>query len=231
MQIKEEDAGYIAYISYEIEKWLYEGNDNKAIEIMIERGKKRGRFPKELRFVGAYRDEKYGSSGCAFLDDKVAKIIVGFAGTNYRNGVIEGTKDVVADALRLGVTGMEEGCPYLEEPQKFMDEIKRHEYEVLTVTGHSLGGALAMYMGVYNDIPEIITYNGAPLYVVSLGDKNRIKDKVDSYQGKIYRYVSKSDPLNILSSTADGFYPGGEVVIENTQGHAMSNFIKVYEQK
>ena len=223
-----EKSCYIAYISYLIEKWLYMGDVKEEILQRIDSGKRKHRFPVELEYLDSYLDPKYGSSGCAFFDREKNKVLAGFAGTNYRNGIIEGTKDMLTDAILLGVTGMGPQCEYLKEPQKFMDGLKAEGSGVNEVTGHSLGGALAAYIGIYNDISRVVTYNGAPLYLVSLGDKNEIDEYVKNYTGSIIRYVSSDDPLNNITAKTHGFYPGELRVIEETTGHAMINFIRAF---
>lgn len=217
---------YVSYISYMIEKWMHDGDDREEIRTKIKRGKRKKRFPEELEFLDSYLDIKYGSSGCAFRNKLNGQLILGFAGTNYRSGILEGTKDVLADAYRLGVTGMEENCVYLECPQNFVETLVQQGYRIDIVTGHSLGGALAIYMGVYNNVPEIVTYNGAPLYMFEIGDRSHIRERVESYEGKITRYVSSNDPLNMITGRAAGYYPGQEIKLEDTEGHAMINFLQ-----
>lgn len=217
---------YVAYISYLIEKWMYSGESNEKISYRINAGKRNGRFPEGIDYIDSYLDHKYGSSGCAFLRQTTGDVIVGFAGTNYRSGILEGTKDILADALRLGVTGMEKGCDYLQRPQEFLDSLKAKGYKIVETTGHSLGGALAVYMGVYNSVPQVITFNGAPLYVLPLGDKSRIDESVKQYNGRIIRYISANDPLNIITEKTYGYYPGEVRIIEETEGHAMIHFIR-----
>ena len=217
---------YVAYISYLIEKWMYNGETKEKILIRINVGKRNGRFPEKIDYIDSYLDNKYGSSGCAFLDHATGELIVGFAGTNYRSGILEGTKDILADAIRLGVTGMERGCDYLQRPQEFLDGLKGKGYKIAEATGHSLGGALAVYMGVYNSIPRVMTFNGAPLYVLPVGDKSCIDECVKQYNGRIIRYISSNDPLNLITEKTYGYYPGEVRIIEETEGHAMIHFIR-----
>ena len=219
------NTSYIAFISYRIEQWIHDGAGIEVVRKRLEGAVKNKHFIDGLSLVDAYVDEKYGSSGCAFNIEGTSEVILGFAGTNYRSGALEIMKDVFADAVMLGVTGMEPGCEYLHKAEEFTESIKEKGYKISTATGHSLGGALAMYIAIYHDVPKVMTYNSAPLYVVPLGDKSAINERVKAYSGEIIRYISDNDPLTGISETASAFYPGRPVRIADVEGHAMDNFI------
>lgn len=230
MSSRVKNTSYIASVSYLIEKWIHQGISLEEIDKKIEELKKEKNFPENLKFISAYAEKRYGSSGCAFLDEETQETIVGFSGTNYQSGIVEGTKDLLVDALKLGITGMDEDCLYLEKPELFIKSLRMHGHLVTQVTGHSLGGAVAVYMAIYEDIPKVVTYNGAPLYLLSKGDKSRINQKAEEYKGTIIRYVSEYDPLNFISDSASGFYLGEEHVIYNKEGHAMHHFLEEHAE-
>jgi hypothetical protein len=158
-----ENTSYISKISYQIEDWLFEGKRLKYINNTIENLQEKEEFPKNLRLIDIYFDKSFGSSGCAFLDTNTGETIVGFAGTNLDNGIVESSKDIITDGIGLGVTGIHEDSLYMNKANKFIEDLQEKGYNITQTTGHSLGGALCVYIGVNHDIPLITTYNGAPL--------------------------------------------------------------------
>lgn len=228
-----ENTSQIASISYDIETLLKRGKSVKKIKENID-SLKSDEFPKNLELIDAYLG-KEGTSGCAFLDKDTGEVIVGFAGTNFNPGVKEGAKDVGADA-KIGLEGF---CPddaYLKEANNFIKRLEN--YNVTKATGHSLGGAISVLVGVKNNIPTIITYNGAPLYVEAgnnvisameiaskstngqvVNSKSIIHEEfkkeqentmkcVRNYDGKIIRFVSSKDQLNNVVDLFKGYYAG-----------------------
>lgn len=160
-----ENTSYISKISYTIEMYLNQGKGLNYIKEHIESAQKDGDFPQNLKLINAYYDKEYGSSACAFLDTNTGETIVGFAGTNLNNGVSDLINDVKTDAIDLGVTGITKDSEYLKEANEFIEDLREKGYNITQTTGHSLGGALSVYASIYYDIPEAVTYNGAPLYV------------------------------------------------------------------
>lgn len=230
-----ENTSYIAQISYIIENWLFEGYNSDYIKKEINKLKNNGEFPANLEYVDAYFDKNFSSSGCAFLDTNTGETIVGFAGTNNDNGILESTKDIITDGVGLGITGVHEDSPYMKKANKFIDNLQEKGYNITQSTGHSLGGALCTYIGINHDIPFITTYNGAPLYVLPTaeltGNASAIKNKLKEYDGKVVRFVSDKDWLNGISDFASGFYVGEEYMIHNGRPHDMDFFIDSTEQK
>ena len=230
-----ESTSYISQISYRIEEWLFQGQSIKEIKSNIAKLQSNGKFPKNLELIDAYFDETYSSSGCAFLDTNTGETIVGFAGTNLDNGVIESIKDIRTDVVGLGITGIYEESLYMKEANEFIQKIKEDGYYISQITGHSLGGALSVYIGVYHDIPYVVTYNGAPLYLLPTAELDfseySIRKKIEDYDGKVIRFVSNEDWLNKYSDKFDGFYIGEEFTINNDKSHDMSYFLENKEQE
>ena len=230
-----ENTSYISRISYDIEKWIFQGISIEEIKEKINDLKDKGDFPQNLELIDAYFDKSFGSSGCAFLDTNTGETIVGFAGTNFSPGLIEGSKDVITDAAGLLISGIHKESIYMIKANKFINEIKEDGYNITQVTGHSLGGALSVYTGIYHDIPSVVTYNGAPLYVLPTAEltlnAHSIRKELEDYDGKVIRFVSSKDPLNIASDVADGFYIGEKFIINNGKPHDMKFFTNEEEQE
>nr|WP_141773628.1 hypothetical protein [Staphylococcus argenteus] len=72
-------------------------------------------------------------------------------------------KDFGADA-NIGLGAVTDKDPHFKDTQDFIKDIKK-EYEIDTITGHSLGGRDAVILGVSNDIKNIVVYNPAPLSI------------------------------------------------------------------
>ncbi|MGL4656173.1 MAG: SA1320 family protein, partial [Sarcina sp.] len=208
------------------------------INELKEKGDKNGiKFPENLEYVGAYFDEEFSSSGCAFLDKNTGEVTIGFAGTNNKNDYFWG--DAKADGA-IGIGGISKDSNYMKKPNEFIEELRDKGYNITTVTGHSLGGGIGGYMAVYQDIPFGVLYNAAPLFVFSkdghtdhLNDMHtdEIKKVLDEYTGKLIRITSSNDGLNIISDKFGGTYVGEEFIIQNGNGHDMELFLKQLEQK
>lgn len=224
-----ESTSYISKISYDIEKWIYEGLSRDNIKSNINVLKSSGEFPKHLEYIDGYLDDIFGSSGSAFLNTVTNNVIVGFAGTNELNGKNELTKDIITDIIGIGVLGLDSSGIYMKSANDFISSLKDRGYNIVKTTGHSLGGAISVYAGTNNDINSIVTYNGAPLYIGNyyVGDKSVFND----YKGSVIRFVSDNDWLNNLSKKIGGYYIGEEVVIYNDAGHDIEPFFNSAEQK
>lgn len=229
------NSTYIAEISYQIEKWLYQGKTNKEISDKIRELQNHGEFPSNLVFVDAYLDGYGGTSGCAFLDTNTGETIVGFAGTNLDNGLIESTKDVVTDIVGIGVSGISPNSPYMSKANEFIDDLQKKGYNITQTTGHSLGGNLCVLVGLKYNIPLIVTYNGAPLYGLSIAELTGVAPEIrklyKNYDGRIIRFVSDKDWLNSNVDLIGGFYYGEEYMLYNGQGHDIKYFKKSNEQE
>lgn len=228
-----ENTSHIAKISYEIENWLYQGMDIETIRKKIRKKQSAGSFPSNLELVNAFFDKSNSVSGCAFLDKNTGETIVGFAGTNLDNGFLESAKDIITDASIL-TDGISPNSSYLKEANNFISNLKNQGFNITQSTGHSLGGAICVLVGIKQDIPTVISYNGAPLYVLVDGYNLNIVLTIEAiskaYNGHIYRFVTNDDLLNNASEFANGFYIGEKIVFHNDTGHGISNFLSPIEQ-
>lgn len=73
-------------------------------------------------------------------------------------------QDVGAD-LNIGLYSVTDKDKHFRSTQEYIQNLKKN-YEIDTITGHSLGGRDAMILGMSNDIDNIITYNTAPISVI-----------------------------------------------------------------
>ncbi|MCH8641996.1 hypothetical protein QP625_05680 [Staphylococcus lugdunensis] len=81
---------------------------------------------------------------------------------DYRD-VYETLNDIRAD-INIGLHSVTDKDPHYKNTQDFIKGIKK-DYDIDTITGHSLGGRDAIILGTSNDIKHIVVYNPAPLAV------------------------------------------------------------------
>ena len=223
-----ENTSYISQIAYKIENMLFAGNTLEEIKTYIEYLQKRGEFPSNLQLVDAYLDTEFGSSGCAFYDSITKETIVGFAGTNWDNGVTEGLKDVEADS-HIALTGINANSAYMLQANTFINNLKKNGYKITQTTGHSLGGCLAVLIGINHNIPGVITYNAAPLFIGESPELDT-RELVKRYSGRVIQFVLDEDWLNTQSDGFGAFYIGERYYIYNGMGHDMKYFLGSKEQ-
>ncbi|MGL4654596.1 MAG: lipase family protein, partial [Sarcina sp.] len=231
-----ENTSYISNVVYDIENMLSKGMSIATIEGYIGELQKKGEFPENLELAETLFDEKYSVGACAFVDTNTGGTIVGFAGTNSENNYFLG--DLLADA-KLGIDGgFNKQSPYMEKLNEFMEELHDKGYNVTQTTGHSLGGALAIYAAIFHEVPYTITYNGAPLFSPAMSRFDLAEifasgffKQMVKHDGKIIRFVSENDPLNFASDVFWATYLGEEIFIKNGEGHAMIEFLNEAEQE
>lgn len=95
------------------------------------------------------------------------------------------------------------------------EEIKKSDRPVW-ITGHSLGGALALFAGwmmhrQFLNVHQISTY-GAPM----VGNKDACAAIDREFKGKIYRYVNTTDPVPKLPTVS---------LIANSYGHVQQEIL------
>lgn len=179
-----EETSTVSKVSYEIEN----ANDNNLgtdkIRNQLEKLKTKDQFPSNLEYVDSYTDPKSGTTSAAFLNKDTGKVIVGMAGTNIHDESfknigkhltnkslldqdlkdIKGTiQDVGADA-NIGLHVVSDKDAHFDNTQQFIKDIEK-DYDIDTITGHSLGGRDAIVIGTSNDINNIVVYNPAPLTI------------------------------------------------------------------
>lgn len=229
-----ESTSAVSTISYEVENALVNGVSGRKIRDQIDKLKNNDKFPSNLELVDAFYDSKTSSSGVAFLDNHTGKVVVGFAGTNFDNGKLEGAKDV-GQWGNIAFKGDGPSSAYFNASNKFMGDLKANGYNIDTVTGHSLGGRNGTIMGMEHNIPNIILYNSAPLMNI-LGNLKRsnqqeLSDLFARYKGNVIYFISEDDPLNKVANGVPGsVYPGKIIVIKNGKAHDITGFLTKREQ-
>ncbi len=258
-----ESTTAISMMSYDIEN----ANDNDLsksdINDQLENLKETNKFPSNLEYVDSYTDPNTGTTSTAFLNKDTGKVTVGMAGTNVHGEQLKNTLnpfnfnkdkqeaidargsmlDFAADA-NIVLNTVTDKDAHFKNTQQFIKDIKK-DYEIDTITGHSLGGRDAIIIGVSNDIDNVVAYNPAPLTVKdfrgiikgpisSLNDKEKdayIESFIKSYDGNILRIVSDKDELNGIIKKTEYVSAGNEMVIKNGKGHSMLGFLGKREQR
>ena len=258
-----ESTTAISMMSYDIEN----ANDNDLsksdINDQLENLKETNKFPSNLEYVDSYTDPNTGTTSTAFLNKDTGKGTVGMAGTNVHGEQLKNTLnpfnfnkdkqeaidargsmlDFAADA-NIVLNTVTDKDAHFKNTQQFIKDIKK-DYEIDTITGHSLGGRDAIIIGVSNDIDNVVAYNPAPLTVKdfrgiikgpisSLNDKEKdayIESFIKSYDGNILRIVSDKDELNGIIKKTEYVSAGNEMVIKNGKGHSMLGFLGKREQR
>ncbi|CAC8013706.1 hypothetical protein JMUB7554_22710 [Staphylococcus aureus] len=262
-----EETSAISNISYEIENANDNNLDNEKIRGQITKLKKGGNFPKNLDYIDSYTDPSTGTTATAFLNKDTGKVTVGMAGTNFHGDQLKrvalssmspllfppskqdmkdvrGTmKDGVAD-LAIGVGMVNYKGKHFANTQQFIENLQK-KYEIDTVTGHSLGGRDAIFLGLRYNIKNVVAYNPAPLEVKSIRnkfggqlfrnttfpDEKYLKELMDNYDGDITKVITQKDGLDYLVKRTDHLTCGDVLRINNGQGHAMENFLGEKEQR
>ncbi|MBO0469840.1 hypothetical protein JZO66_04735 [Enterococcus sp. DIV0242_7C1] len=234
-----EATSAVSTISYEVENALVHDVSSKKISKQIENLQKKDKFPSNLTYVDSFYDPKTSSSGAAFLDNNTGKVIVGFAGTNWDNGKLEGLKDV-GQWGNIATTANSPTSSYFNASNDFMNGLKSKGYEVDTVTGHSLGGRNGAIIGMSHGVPNIVLYNAAPLMNSllriptpnNIANVNELKNMIKLYDGNLIYFVSEKDPLNLAAGIGNtSLYPGKIYVMKNGKAHDVTGFLTKKEQE
>lgn len=260
-----EETSAISNISYEIENANDNNLDNEKIRGQITKLKKGGHFPKNLDYIDSYTDPSTGATATAFLNKDTGKVTVGMAGTNVHGDQIkrvalssvvpslfkssnQDVKDVIctmkdgAADLAIGVGLVNYKGKHFANTQQFIENLQK-KYD--TVTGHSLGGRDAIFLGLRYNIKNVVAYNSAPLEVKSIRnglggqlfkhitfpDEKYLKELMDNYDGDITKVITQMDGLDYLVKHTDHLTCGDVLRINNGQGHAMENFLGEKEQR
>ncbi|WP_274314510.1 hypothetical protein [Staphylococcus hyicus] len=157
--------------------------------------------------------------------------------------IIYTLQDVGADA-NIALRSVTHEDRHFENTQEYIQNLKKN-YEIDTITGHSLGGRDAMILGMSNDIDNIITYNTAPISVIqtrllnppllltlSMTVFNDVKtdNMINNYDGNITHFISDEDELNGVVNQFIHVLPGKRIIIPNGKNHSMDGFLGKYEQ-
>ncbi len=155
-----------------------------------------------------------------------------------------GTMEDGAADLAIGVGLVNYKGKHFANTQQFIENLQK-KYEIDTVTGHSLGGRDAIFLGLRYNIKNVVAYNPAPLEVKSIRnklggqlfrnttfpDEKYLKELMDNYDGDITKVITQKDGLDYLVKHTDHLTCGDVLRINNGQGHAMENFLGEKEQR
>ncbi|NQK17130.1 DUF2974 domain-containing protein [Streptococcus suis] len=148
-----------------------------------------------------------------------SQVVIAYAGTNS-----DDRRDLLTDLQTIAQgrdTLQLEPSPYIEplEAQNvtalaYADEIqKRYPNATITVTGHSLGGSLAMYVALHKDWRSV-TYNGPDIVMLlSLEQLSYMKKHPDQFRNYRNRYDAIGNITGNMTETA--VYPR----VEKSQGY------------
>ena len=230
-----------SFIVYRIETLTKMKTSKKMIYNYIELDKKTGSFPSELEFVTSFYDEKTGSSGSLFKNTKLDNYILAYTGTNY---YFDREKDLYADVVGVCLGQGEHYPPCY----RFYKRMVKKYGENIILTGHSLGGNIAMRVALEYNVKETIVYNAAPLYLKDgvdifmtpdmdevlyyerLARYNRkvkkIAKKTLEFTGSVKRIVSESDIFTRISELLGiGCYLGDVYIIKDAGIHGIKGFL------
>ena len=235
-----------SFITYRIETLIKMKTSKKMIYNFVELEKKTGSFPPELEFVTSFYDEQTGSSGSLFRNTKLDNYILAYTGTNY---YFDREKDLYADVVGICLGQGEHYPPCY----RFYKRMTKKYGENIILTGHSLGGNIAMRVALEYNVKETIVYNAAPLYLKDgvnifmtpdmgevlyserLARYNRkvkkIAKKKLEFTGSVKRIVSESDIFTRISELLDiGCYLGDAYIIKDAGIHGIKSFLGSHQE-
>lgn len=138
-------------------------------------------LPSGYQVAEKFADPKTGLAFSVFVSPN-GKPVVAFRGTE---GSSLDARDILTD---LDVRGV--GYGQFESNRQLLSQIAA-KYPGATVTGHSLGGALAQrYAAEFNNVGEVISFN-AP------GIDKATQSKFKKGHSKVTHYVSNGDPVSL----------------------------------
>ncbi|AEB80719.1 TPA: alpha/beta fold hydrolase [Streptococcus suis] len=151
-----------------------------------------------------------------------SQVVIAYAGTN--DGDI---KDWATDISMIGggntatFTVPGQNVPYISQSitaVAFADQIvQRYPDATITITGHSLGGSLAMYVALKKDLPAI-TFNGPDIHNMISEDEI---EYMQQHRAQFRNYRNKYDFLGDITGnkTKSAIYPA----VKNIPGDAIAD--------
>lgn len=246
-KVELEKTSSVSRISYDLENANLKNYNREQVKEIIDLKQKNNKLPKNLNYIDSYTDKATGTTSVAFKDEKTNTVTIGMAGTNLPNDAVH---DIGADA-HIAFDSVTPKDNHYENTQKFIEKINK-DYDVDTITGHSLGGRDAILIGINNDIDNIVVYNSAAIGYKELR-KNKyaqnvlispFQEKLDeandditeeiakSCHGNILRINSSKDSLDKLGNkNLDRIELGHRITINNGKGHGINGFLGEKEQK
>ena len=215
-----------SFITYRIETLIKMKTSKKMIYNFVELEKKTGSFPPKLEFVTGFYDEQTGSSGSLFRNTKLDNYILAYTGTNY---YFDREKDLYADVVGICLGQGEHYPPCY----RFYKRMTKKYGENIILTGHSLGGNIAMRVALEYNVKETIVYNAAPLYlkdgvnIFMTPDMDEVlySERLTVYNRKIKKIVTRiSELLDI------GCYLGDAYIIKDAGIHGIKSFLGSHQE-
>lgn len=154
----------------------------------LEKG---GSPPNSFELLDYTDKPENGFTAATYREKSTGKVFVVFGGTTAGEKDLQ---DVRAD-IRL-VMGWGDDEVQLTTAKSYLAEAEQYGSNI-TVTGHSLGGALAMYAGARSDYP-VVTFNSAP-YPLSADDLSFDTSNITNIR-------TNSDPLSGAQKVAINIY-------------------------
>ena len=245
-----ERTSFAAKASYAIEGFRFLENAKKARINIIENYLKilvlQKKFPENLIYKEDFYDTKTGSSATLFYDTQKEDYILAYTGTNLYTDI---ERDVYTDIYSIA---MGQGAHYSACINFYKKVLAKYSSNI-TLTGHSLGGNIAMRVALEFNTKKTIVYNSAPLYLKNgvdlFMDKeenealylkrirkcnrnvSKIKILEQNFIGEVLRITSEADFITRLSVLLDGYYIGDEVIIKNAGSHFMKYLLTKDVQK
>lgn len=240
-----EVTSYCSFIVYRIETFSKMNTPKKMIHDYVELEKKTGRFPNEIEYVTSFYDKETGSSGSLFKNNILDNYILAYTGTNF---YFDREKDMYTDVIGICLAQGEHYSPCY----RFYKRMVKKYGDNIVLTGHSLGGNIAMRVALEYNVKESVVYNGAPLYLKdgvdlfmdSETDKelyaerlakykrtvNKIAKKEKEFTGNIKRIVSESDIFTRIAELLKiGYYVGDEYIVKDAGMHGIKSFLGVHQ--
>ena len=241
-----EVTSHCSYIVYRIESFTKINTPKKAIYNYIELEKTIGNFPKEIEFITSFYDGETGSSGGFFKNNEENNYILAYTGTNF---YFDREKDMKTDVLDVCLGQGKHYSPCY----KFYKRMVKKYGDNIILTGHSLGGNIAMRVALEYNVQNTVVYNGAPLYLTDAIDifmdesvdpelykerkarykrnANKIAKKQAEFTGVIKRIISDRDIFTRISELLGiGNYVGEEYIISDAGLHGMKSFLNIHQE-
>jgi len=134
-----------------------------------------------------YLDEDLSSKkNSVFVNERTQEVVVSYKGTNPTN-----FEDLYDDAMIAALFENENKTKRFREANELYDRVKSKygENNTIKITGHSLGGSIAMYVGESNDV-ETHSFNAG------ISGMRALENDHQNNKQKSYVYRTRYDPVS-----------------------------------